>query len=52
MELDPGTNVVSETQVGANTVIDMGGGNQMILQNVQLSSLPTDWLFFGTQSHL
>ena len=52
VELDPGTNVVSETQVGANTVIDMGGGNQMILQNVQLSSLPTDWLFFGTQSHL
>jgi Ca2+-binding RTX toxin-like protein len=52
VELDPGTNVVSETQVGANTVIDMGGGNQMVLDNVQLSTLPSDWIFMGTQSHL
>jgi Ca2+-binding RTX toxin-like protein len=52
VELDPGTVVVSMTQVGANTVVDMGGGNQMILENVQLSSLPSDWIFQGTLSHL
>jgi hypothetical protein len=35
--------------VGADTVIDMGNGNQMILVGVQLSSLTGDgnWIFEG-----
>jgi serralysin len=41
--LDPGT-TYSLSQVGADTVIDMGGGNQMILAGVQLSSLPAGWI--------
>lgn len=33
------------SQVGADTVIDFGGGNQMVLAGVQLSSLPAGWIF-------
>jgi serralysin len=44
--LDPGT-TYSLGQVGADTVIDMGAGNQMILVGVQLSSLPNGWIFEG-----
>jgi len=44
--LDPGTSF-TVTQVGADTVIDMGGGNQMILVGVQASFLTGDWLFEG-----
>jgi len=33
--------------VGADTVLDMGGGNQMILLGVQMSSLPPGTIFFG-----
>ncbi len=44
--LDPGT-VYTVTQVGADTVIDMGGGNQMILVGVQASTLPAGTIFFG-----
>jgi serralysin len=44
--LDPGT-TYTLSQVGADTVIDMGGGNQMILVGVQLSTLPTGWIFYG-----
>jgi Ca2+-binding RTX toxin-like protein len=44
--LDPGT-TYSVSQVGADTVIDMGGGNQMILVGVQLSTLPAGWIFYG-----
>jgi Ca2+-binding RTX toxin-like protein len=51
VELDPGT-TYSVSQVGANTVIDMGGGNRMDLDNVQLSSLHSDWLFEGTVTHV
>lgn len=32
-------------QVGADTVIDMGGGNEMILVGVTLANLPTGWIF-------
>jgi Ca2+-binding RTX toxin-like protein len=32
-------------QIGADTIIDFGGGNQMVLVGVQLSSLPTGWIF-------
>lgn len=33
------------SQSGADTVIDMGGGNRMVLQNVQSSTLTGDWIF-------
>jgi Ca2+-binding RTX toxin-like protein len=42
--LDPGT-TYTLAQVGADTVIDMGAGNQMILVGVQLSTLPQGWIF-------
>jgi hypothetical protein len=32
-------------QVGADTVISMTGGAKMTLVGVQMSSLPTDWIF-------
>ena len=44
--LDPGT-AHTVSQVGADTVIDMGGGNQMILVGVQMSTLPDGWIFLG-----
>ena len=44
--LDPGT-TYTVSQVGADTVIDMGGGNQMILVGVQLSTLTPGWIFEG-----
>jgi serralysin len=42
--LDPGT-TYTLSQVGADTVIDMGGANQMILVGVQLSTLTPGWIF-------
>ena len=44
--LDPGT-TYTVSQVGADTVIDMGGGNQMILVGVTMASLPSGWIFLG-----
>jgi hypothetical protein len=44
--LDPGT-VYTLAQVGADTVIDMDGGGQMILAAVQLSTLTPNWIFVG-----
>jgi serralysin len=44
--LDPGT-TYTVSQLGEDTVIDMGGGNQMILVGVQLSTLTGDWIFLG-----
>ena len=44
--LDPGATYTT-SQVGADTIIDMGGGNQMILVGVQLSSLPAGTIFLG-----
>ena len=45
--LDPGT-TYTVSQVGADTVIDMGApGQQMILVGVQLSSLSAGWIFTG-----
>jgi hypothetical protein len=35
------------SQVGSDTVIDMGGGNEMILVGVQLSTLTPGWIFEG-----
>ncbi|MBU1377744.1 MAG: calcium-binding protein [Alphaproteobacteria bacterium] len=44
VNLLPGT-AYTLSQQGADTVIDMGGGNQMILVNVSLASLPDGWIF-------
>ena len=44
--LDVGT-VYTVSQVGADTVIDMEGGGQMVLANVQFSSLTAGWIFIG-----
>ena len=44
--LEPGT-TFNVTQVGADTIIDMGGGNQMILVGVSMSSLLPSSIFFG-----
>lgn len=33
------------SQVGADTVVDMGGGNQAILVGITLANLPTGWIF-------
>ncbi len=42
--LDPGT-TYTLSQVGADTVIDMGGGHQMVLVGVTLSTLTPGWIF-------
>jgi len=42
--LDPGT-TYTVGQVGADTIVDMGGGHQMILVGVQLSTLTPGWIF-------
>jgi Ca2+-binding RTX toxin-like protein len=44
--LDPGT-TFTVSQVGADTVIDMGAGNQMILVGVSMSSLTASSIFLG-----
>ena len=44
VQLDPGTSYTL-AQVGADTVISMGGANQMILVGVQLSTLTPGWIF-------
>jgi len=44
--LDPGT-TYTVSPVGSDTVIDMGGGNQMILVGVQMSTLTPGWIFEG-----
>jgi Ca2+-binding RTX toxin-like protein len=44
--LDPGT-TYTVSQMGTDTVIDMGNGNQMILAAVQLSTLKDGWIFEG-----
>ena len=44
--LDPGV-AYTVTQVGADTVIDVGGGNEMILVGVQTSTLTPGWIFNG-----
>jgi serralysin len=41
--LDPGTSY-SAAQVGADVVIDLGGGAQTILKDVQLASLSPGWI--------
>ena len=44
VQLDPGT-TYTVSQVGANVVVDMGNGDQLILVGVQLFALPQGWIF-------
>ena len=44
--LDTGT-TYTLAQVGDDTVISMGGGGQMVLLGVQLSTLTPGWIFTG-----
>jgi Ca2+-binding RTX toxin-like protein len=44
VQLDPGT-TYNLAQIGADTVINMGGGHQMILVGIQLSTLPGGWIY-------
>ncbi len=44
VQLDPGT-VFTVSQSGADTVINMTGGGQMILVGVQMSTLTGSWIF-------
>ena len=44
VQVDAGTHY-TVTQLGADTVIDMGGGDQMVLVGVQMSTLTTGWIF-------
>lgn len=46
VRLDPGT-TYTLFQDGADTVIDMGFGNRMILLGVTLTSLPNGWITVG-----
>jgi len=41
--LDPGT-TYALSQVGADAVLDLGGGGEMILAGVQAASLPAGWI--------
>ena len=44
VQVDPGTQFTL-SQVGADTVINMTGGGQVILVGVELSTLPQGWIF-------
>lgn len=44
LQLDPG-NTFTLAQVGADTVVSLGAGDQVILVGVQMSSLTTGWIF-------
>jgi serralysin len=44
VQLDPGTTYTLK-QVGSDTVVDMGGGDQVVLVGVQLATLTGSWIF-------
>lgn len=44
VELDAGT-AYTVAESGADTVIDLGGGSEMVLVGVRLDSLPAGWIF-------
>lgn len=44
VQLDAGT-TYTLAQVGADTVVEMGGGDQLVLKNVTLTTLPSGWIF-------
>ena len=46
VQLDAGT-AYTVSQVGANTVVTMTGGGQVVLESVSLSSLHEGWIFTG-----
>lgn len=46
VQLDPGT-TYSVSQVGADTIVDLGGGDKVILVGVQMNSLPQGWIFIA-----
>ena len=33
-------------------MVALGGGNEMVLENVTFTTLPSDWLFEGTLTHV
>ena len=44
VQLDTGT-IYTLRQSGADTVVDMGNGDELVLKNVTLSRLPPSWIF-------
>ena len=46
MLLDPGTNF-TVNQVGSDTVVDLGNGDQVILVGISMTSLTGNWLVVG-----
>jgi len=44
VQLDTGT-IYTLRQSGADTVVDMGNGDELVLKNVTLSTLPPSWIF-------
>ena len=46
IHLDAGTQHAASQQ-GANVVVDIAGGGQLVLQNIQLASLSSDWITLG-----
>jgi len=46
LQLDAGM-TWSAAQVGGDVVVDFGGGDEVTLQNVQLSMLHADWIGVG-----
>jgi Ca2+-binding RTX toxin-like protein len=44
VQVDPG-DTYTVSQVGADVHVDMTGGGELVLQNTQLSSLPSGWIF-------
>ncbi|MEW5685746.1 MAG: calcium-binding protein [Pseudomonadota bacterium] len=46
VRLDPGT-TYTVAQSGADTVVSMNGGGQVVLVGVSMSSLTGDWIFVG-----
>ena len=44
VQLDPG-DVYTVSQAGADTVISLGAGDQVILVGVSMASLPAGWIF-------
>ena len=46
VQVDPGT-IYTVSQVGADTIVDMGAGSQLILVGVQMSTLTPGWIFGG-----
>lgn len=46
VQLDPGIGW-TVSQSGADVVVEIAGGGQVVLANTQLSALPPGWIFAG-----